>query len=461
MVDWEPWSAEAFARAAHDARPVLLSISAAWCRACHEMDRTTYADAQVADVIRRRFVAVRVDTDQRPDINDRYNLGGWPTTAFLTPDGRLIAGGTYIAVDRMPDVLVRIADAFESRGVEWRGADHTSADAEDTDPAAEEDPDLDGLVDGIFSTFDDEQGGFGVEPKFPHVAPLRLALALFRDTGELRWRAMVERTLDRMWDGGLWDGRGGGGFCRYAATRDWQQAHPEKLLETNAALLAAYADASATLARPVDRERTSAIARFITGALRDPKGGYYGSDGDRALYADANAAAASALFAAAAALDDPEVAREALASFERVLLACYKPGRGLAHAADHGVRGLLGDQIAAIAALLDAHDLSGVEPYQMMAEEIGHFLVAQLEDSAGGGFFDRVAQEHDIGLLRARRKPFVANADAAVALARLQQVSREFDFAPAAAGALMTAARQAGRQGPLAAHYVLAARQLR
>src|SRR5207248_1439087 len=104
MVEWLPWSADAFARAERERKPVLLSIIAAWCRACHEMDRSTYADPRVAGVIRDSFVPVRVDTDRRPDINDRYNLGGWPTTAFLTPDGRLITGGTFVPLDRMGGV---------------------------------------------------------------------------------------------------------------------------------------------------------------------------------------------------------------------------------------------------------------------------------------------------------------------------------------------------------------------
>jgi uncharacterized protein YyaL (SSP411 family) len=181
------------------------------------------------------------------------------------------------------------------------------------------------------------------------------------------------------------------------------------------------------------------------------------------LYADANAAAASALLRTAAALDDDELAREALASFERVLLACYTPGGGLAHYVDAagGLRGLVRDQVAAIGALLDAHDLTDGEPYYMMAEEIGHYLVREMADGDDGGFFDRAARADDIGLLRVRRKPFAANAEAAVALSRLQRVSREYDFAPHAAGALLAAGRQASRQGPLAAQYVLAARQLR
>src|SRR6476661_7574582 len=112
MIDWLPWGAEAFARAAREGKPVLLSITAAWCRACHEMDRTTYADPEVAALVRDRFIAVRVDTDRRPDINERYNLGGWPTTAFLTPDGDVITGATFVPAEQMVRILRRVASAL-------------------------------------------------------------------------------------------------------------------------------------------------------------------------------------------------------------------------------------------------------------------------------------------------------------------------------------------------------------
>src|SRR3954466_6690988 len=114
MIDWLPWAADAFARAAREGKPVLLSITAAWCGACHEMDRTTYADPAVAALVRDRFIPVRVDTDRRPDINERYNLGGWPTTAFLTADGDVLTGGTFVTVDRMSGLLTRVAAAAAS-----------------------------------------------------------------------------------------------------------------------------------------------------------------------------------------------------------------------------------------------------------------------------------------------------------------------------------------------------------
>ena len=466
MITWLPWSADAFARAAREGKPVLLSITAAWCQACHEMDRTTYSDPEVAALVRDRFIAVRVDTDRRPDINERYNLGGWPTTAFLTADGDVITGGTFLPVDRMPGVLTRVASAFanvhtlsgparEARGLaeaEGAGGETYVAHAE---------LDIDAIIESVFATFDEEHGGFGVEPKFPHTAPLHLAMALFRESGDARWRAIVERTLDAMANGGLWDAKAGG-FYRYSTARDWQLPHTEKLLETNAELLRAYAEAALVFSRRVDRDRCAAIAGFITGALRAEAGGYRGSDADGMLYMDGNAKAAGALLGAATVLDDSALAREALASFERVILLCYKPGAGLAHYSDGvaRVRGLLSDQLYTVGALIDAHDVSALEPYKMMAEELTHVAVRELWDESGGGFLDRAGHDADIGLLRTRRKPFVANAEAASMLARLERTSGDAGFHARAEGALRAASTQLAGQGPLAAHYVLGARQL-
>ena len=121
-VRWLAWSSEAFARARAEDRPVLLSIAASWCELCLDMDRTTYADPAVAALVNDRFVPIRVDADRRPDISERYSLGGWPTTAFLTTEGDVIGGGTYVTVDRMPSVLERVADAFRSRREELTAA---------------------------------------------------------------------------------------------------------------------------------------------------------------------------------------------------------------------------------------------------------------------------------------------------------------------------------------------------
>ena len=400
-MNWLPWTADAFARAARERKPILLSITAAWCRACHEMDRTTYADPEVERLAADRFVAIRVDADCRPDINERYNLGGWPTTAFLTPEGSVIGGGTFVPLDRMPGVLRQVSDAYRGlrgspriespreghRGL--RGSPRiespSSVDPAD-DEAAERPPAVDGeksLVDTIFATYDGEHGGFGIEPKFPLTAPLRLAMILDAaqpDEPDPRWRAMVERTLDAMREGALRDAADGA-FHRYATTRDWQLPHAEKLLDVNAALLTVYTEAFVRYARDADRATAAAVAAFIVSRLGTPRG-YAGSDADAAVYTDSTARATAALLAFAEAVDDLSIARDALARFEGALLVVYKPGQGLAHTA--GVRGLLTDQIAVIDALLTAHDLSGDEPYRMLAEELALYAVRVLQDPQGG-----------------------------------------------------------------------------
>jgi len=452
-MDWLPWTPDAFARAARERKPVLLSITASWCQACHEMDRTTYADARVEALIHAHFIPVRIDTDRRPDINERYNLGGWPTTAFLTPAGEILGGGTFVPADRMASVLRRVADAFASRA-EWP-AGEARAESAAGDPGDDRH-----ALDRVFETFDEEHGGFGIEPKFPLTAPLHLALTLYREDGDTRWIPVVERTLDAMADGGLRDAASGGYF-RYAVTRDWQLPHREKLLETNAALLAVFADAAAALGRRVDRDRVSDLVAFITRELRAPGGGFAGSDADPMAYMDSNAAAASALLAASTVLEEPDIARDALASFERVVLLCYRPGHGVAHLFDGEarVRGLLADQVATIGALLDAHAMTGDEPYGMMAEEIAHYMVRALWDPRGG-FRDRAPSADDIGLLKTGRRPFVGNCEAARALARLVQASGDHDFVPRAQGALAAAAGSPDHQGPLAAQYLLAVRDV-
>src|SRR5262245_8300831 len=168
MVEWLPWHAEAFDRAAREAKPVLLSITAAWCRACHEMDRTTYADPDVAALIGERFVPVRVDTDRRPDINERYNLGGWPTTAFLTADGDVVTGGTFVPLDRMIGVLTRVDEAYPNLTGHGRAensgtrdpAEAVSGETSGGGPHVDGNPDVATIIESIFATFDEEHGGF-------------------------------------------------------------------------------------------------------------------------------------------------------------------------------------------------------------------------------------------------------------------------------------------------------------
>lgn len=478
-VAWLPWGAAAFARARVEQKPVLLSITATWCQSCHEMERTTYADPFVATFINKRFVPIRVDVDERPDVSERYSLGGWPTTAFLTPGGAILGGGTFVPLDRMLPVLGRVADAFAAR--EAREIDEVTQEAASrtTAPAV---PIAD-LTTSVFASFDEAHGGFGLEPKFPLVAPLQLALELSRDRGSL-YQPIVEASLDAMGWGGLYD-EVDGGFFRYAATRDWQLPHSEKMLDANAALLRLYLDAGAAFGLARFNERAADVLRYVQTWLADPvDGGWWGSqqaDGryyaaasheerraltpppvGRVLYADGNAAMASAALHAAEIFGDDGLRDFALKSFERVLLGCYKPGAGVAHSfgAHAGVRGLLADQFAMAAASLDAFDLTGNVVYEMMAEELAHYAVRTMWDEAEGGFFDRApdAPEPGVGLMRRPLKPFAVNCDLSRTLRRLAASSGEHEFAVLADRTVAAMAPFAPGQGPLAAHYLLAVR---
>ena len=483
-VRWLSWGSAAFARARAEDRPVLLSIAAPWCESCLDMDRTTYADPRVAQMVNDRFVPIRVNPDRRPDISDRYSLGGWPTTAFLTADGVVIGGGTYVTLDRMPSVLERVAAAFKSRSAEFATAAERIESHTYVEPAHAD------VATMVFETFDAEHGGFGTAPKFPLIAPLQLALDIYRETEDPALAHLVEVTLDGMGWSELHDDVDGG-FFRCAATRDWKEPRQEKLLDVNASLLRIYVEASETLRIARYRERAEDVLRFTQTSLADAvDGGWSGSQQadrtyyartpeerraggapvvDAALYAGWNAQMVSATLRAAEVMDDTALGEFALKSLERLVVACYHPGAGIAHCLDGpgsddrrpSVRGLLDDQIAMAAAHLDAHAATGNVVYEMMAQELAHYAVRTMWDEDKGGFFDRSIPEaaERVGLMRERLKPFAANCDAARVLKRLAGSKGDHHFGAQAEATLAAMAPLAAQQGPLAAHYVLALRQ--
>jgi uncharacterized protein len=459
-VAWTAWSGAAFARAAAERRPVLVSVAAGWCGACREMERTTFADPTVATLINEQFLPVRVDPDARPDIADRYSLGGWPTTAFLSWEGDVLGGGTFISLERMPGVLRQVSEAFAApRGGPGR-APAAAGPATTPSPAPSA---LD-----VLAAYDAAHGGFGTAPKFPHVAPLRLALAGSAADGRTgRDEEMVVRSLDAMgWDG-LFD-EAEGGFFHYAAGPGWRAPHPAKRLDDQAALIRLYLDAGESLGLARFTARAADTLAFVQAWLADPDGGWYCArhTGDAApqptpLYADANAAMVSAALHAARVLEDDGLARFALTSLERVLLACYRPGDGVSHYHDGArqARGLLADQVAMAGACLDAHEATAQAPYLMMAEELMHFALRVLWDDARGAFRDRASDpdEPAIGLLAEPLYPFAANCAAAAVLRRLATDAGDHDFATCADRTLASMAPLAASQGLMAAQYLLAA----
>lgn len=479
QIGWLPWTADAFARAEAERKPVLLSIVTTWSRGCQEMDRTSFADPVVAALVAERFVAVRVDADRRPDISSRYTLGGWPTTAFLTPAGQILGGGTFVPVDRLSAALKRVIESFGLQIDDTGSAD--TAGAETASGRALPVDDLERLV---FDTYDGESGAFDGLPRFPHTAPVHLALLHVRNDPSSCHADVATTCLDSMGWGGLFD-EIDGGFFRYCNAADWTRPQTEKLLDVNAALLMLYLDGFETLRLARYAERAEAVLGYVQQTLADSQEGGWGASQqeepdfyaiidpevraarsapavDRTLLSAPNAAMVSSALRAARVFEDDGLRAFALRSLERIVLEHYRPGGGVAHCIerDVDVRGLLDDQLAMATAHLDAFEATDDVVHQMMAEELARQLILAFHDERDGGFFDRARSTSDIGLLKHRLKPFVANCEAARLLRRLAVVCNDSAFNELADEALRTIAGQASTQGPLAAHYVLAVRDV-
>ena len=308
-IDWHEWGAEAFAKAERENKPVLLDIGAVWCHWCHVMDRESYENATTAEVINEHFVAVKVDRDERPDVDTRYQAavstisgqGGWPLTAFLTPQGKPYFGGTYFPPeDRygrpgFPRVLLTMADAFHNQRAE------VNESADGVMLAIEENESFSGragnpgsallekLIDSAVQQFDERNGGFGSQPKFPHSAALDLLIDAASRGGELAGRARNVATvsLQKMAAGGIHD-QLAGGFHRYSVDERWIVPHFEKMAYDNSELLKNYVHAFQSFGVTEFAQVAKGILRWMDEVLSDREhGGFYASqDADDSLEDD-------------------------------------------------------------------------------------------------------------------------------------------------------------------------------
>ncbi len=296
-VQWRAWSVEAFASAQAQNKPVLLDIGAVWCHWCHVMDRESYEDAEIAALINRLFVAVKVDRDERPDVDARYQAavsaisgqGGWPLTAFLTPDGRPYFGGTYFPRDDrygrpgFGRILMAMAQVWHDRRDEaLETASSVMAAIEHNESFSGRGGDLTpALVEKIAASalaqFDPRNGGFGSQPKFPHPAALDLLLELGVNRGNEQARTAFATTLEKMARGGVYD-QLAGGFHRYSVDERWVVPHFEKMLYDNTELLRNYAHGFQSLVRGDFLETAREIVAWLDSTLTDrERGGFYAS----------------------------------------------------------------------------------------------------------------------------------------------------------------------------------------
>jgi len=296
-IQWHEWSEEAFVKAASEDKPILLDIGAVWCHWCHVMDRESYENSSLAAVVNERFIAVKVDRDERPDVDARYQAavqsmsgqGGWPLTAILTPDGKPYFGGTYFPPDDrygrpgFERVLRTMADVWknqrdevaETAGSVMAAIEHgeTFAGRSGTLSLAL----VDKLVQHAVSQFDPHHGGFGSQPKFPHPSALDLLIDSAARTGDEAARKTVVVTLEKMARGGVYD-QLAGGFHRYSVDERWVVPHFEKMLYDNAGLLKNYVHAFQTWVNPEFAAIATDIIRWMDAELTDrERGGFYAS----------------------------------------------------------------------------------------------------------------------------------------------------------------------------------------
>src|SRR5918912_355724 len=275
-INWRPWSPSAFEEARAEDKPILLSISAVWCHWCHVMDETTYSDQRGIDLVNEGYVPIRVDNDVRPDVNQRYNMGGWPTTAMLTPQGDILTGATYLPPDQLANALKSVASFYRTRKPEIAARVLENA-KRSTGALARQAGSLEpGLVDRILgavqASYDATYGGFGTAPKFPQTDAILLLAEQAQLRGEPELLEMARHTLQQMASGGTYD-HVEGGFFRYSTTQDWSVPHFEKMLEDHAGLLAA-------LALTDQAEILDDAVRYLDTVLRDPDSGLYAGSQD-------------------------------------------------------------------------------------------------------------------------------------------------------------------------------------
>jgi uncharacterized protein len=293
-VDWYPWGGEALQRARAEDKPILLSIGYSACHWCHVMAHESFENPEIAEQMNRLFVNIKVDREERPDLDSLYMMavqmmtghGGWPMTVFLTPDGRPFYGGTYYPPeDRgpmpgFPRILQAVAEAYHQRRAEIDDsatniAEHLRGHFDFTPAEGQIDASvLDEAARNLGRQFDRVNGGFGGAPKFPSPMAVELLLRIYARTRSERALQMAEFTLDKMARGGLYD-QVGGGFHRYAVDAIWLVPHFEKMLYDNAQLAHVYTAAYQLTDEPFYRAIATETLDYVLREMTSPEGGFY------------------------------------------------------------------------------------------------------------------------------------------------------------------------------------------
>ena len=298
-VDWYPWGEEALAKAQTEDKPVLLSVGYSACHWCHVMERESFEDEATAQIMNEHFVSIKVDREERPDIDSIYMSalqamtrgGGWPMTVFLTPDGAPFYAGTYFppvpsrGLPSFQQLLMSLADAYENRREDvlksadsvrdyLQAATGAAMPEAETSSAAEI---LDKAAGALIQQLDRRFGGFGGAPKFPQAMNLEVLLRHHRRTGDRDALSAVEDTLRAMANGGIYDHLGGG-FARYSVDQYWLVPHFEKMLYDNALLSRIYLEIYQTTGDPFYRRIAEETLDYVSRDMTSPEGSFYSAE---------------------------------------------------------------------------------------------------------------------------------------------------------------------------------------
>ncbi len=508
-IEWADWGPTSFERAAAEDKLILINVVATWCHWCHVMDDTTYADPEVAAFLREHFVVIRVDSDARPDLSERYRAWGWPATAILSAQA---TPALNLRGYREPEVFLSLLRELvdeQARG-ELRQAVRSPREL---NPGEGSSGDLDIAaireltVAQLDPYFDPDDLGWGQRQKYPWSGPLDAALLRARihpgDAQEQAWRARALATLkaERALIDPVW-----GGMYQYSLHGVWDRPHYEKIAMIQAGAIENYAHA-AMLEPDEPRWRTDAddITRYLLERMQDPTGGFYTSqdadlrradlptvDGldfyalgdaarralgepriDAAVYADLNGLTIHALTELYRVEGNPVLLEAAVRAGERMLATHRRPSGGFTHGAQTGTTREsssepepllhLADQAALGQAFIGLHRVSADPRWLDAARELAQFMRRELADPEGGGFYAHTLDPAAVGVFAQRRKPLAENALAATFLIALHQIedgdgSVDSPWLALAREALVAVGRpeQIARQGKVLGRYLVA-----
>jgi len=481
-VEWREWGADAFATAERAGKPLLLSLVAPWSEECAEMDRTTYSEPRIAANVNDGFVPVRVNVDRHPRVRDRYNMGGFPSTVFLTPDGTVITGATYLGVDGFREILDAVRRTWDGKGVEAGSVPRPLREAAppggELSARAEEH-----MVEQLLAAYDDEFGGWGSDVKFPMPRTIEFALVRARDQATRTLEAVRTRLADTA----------DGGFFRFARNRDWSGTQHEKLADENAALLRAFAHGYRYTGTEAYRETAERTVEYLTtelwtgeavAASQGGEAGYYRLEAteradadapsvDPTVFAGHNGVAVDALLTYAAYTDDERARRYAERARDHLVDHLVRDDGAVVHYHDPereetGPTGLLASQARVLGGLTTAGSVLGeLGPARAVADYAVENLRGGIDDEHPAGeepaetvaFRDGASEGP--ALLDRPLYPLDTNAELADALVDCWLLTDDERYREAAAGALAAFADATDRMGVELATYATAAARLR